>query len=125
MLAFAVFCTIADSVYYGTLTFTIRGENFKDVGHVLSTIFNPIALASVRSEGGIVLTPLNNLVYNLNVDNLAKHGIHPRYTHLLINLPLLFGPLAFLPFLNLPKTFAKINSDSNAHLFYGMYAVIG
>ena len=26
-------------------------------------------------------------------DNLAEHGIHPRYMHALINSPLLFGPL--------------------------------
>ncbi|KAK9456372.1 Alg9-like mannosyltransferase family-domain-containing protein [Dipodascopsis uninucleata] len=40
----------------------------------------------------IVLTPLNNLLYNFQTDNLAKHGLHPRYTHVLINLPLLLGP---------------------------------
>lgn len=44
-----------------------------------------------------VVTPLNNLVYNSDYSNLAHHGIHPRYTHLLVNLPQLFGPgLAFL-----------------------------
>lgn len=26
-------------------------------------------------------------------ENLAEHGIHPRYMHALINSPLLFGPL--------------------------------
>jgi phosphatidylinositol glycan class Z len=29
------------------------------------------------------------------VDNLGEHGIHPRSTHVLVNLQMLFGPLAF------------------------------
>lgn len=41
---------------------------------------------------GIIVTPLNNLLYNTNTDNLALHGLHPRYTHLLVNLPQLLGP---------------------------------
>ncbi|KAJ8102621.1 Alg9-like mannosyltransferase family-domain-containing protein [Lipomyces tetrasporus] len=39
-----------------------------------------------------VLTPLNNFMYNFQPENLAKHGLHPRYTHILVNLPLLLGP---------------------------------
>lgn len=39
-----------------------------------------------------VITPLNNLIYNSNTSNLALHGLHPRYTHFLINLPQLLGP---------------------------------
>jgi len=34
--------------------------------------------------------------YNIKSDNLAEHGIHPRATHLLVNLPMLYGPLAAL-----------------------------
>jgi phosphatidylinositol glycan class Z len=39
----------------------------------------------------IVVTPLNNLLYNSNPANLALHGIHPRWTHALVNIPLMFG----------------------------------
>lgn len=39
-----------------------------------------------------VITPLNNLVYNSQYSNLAHHGIHPRYTHILVNLPQILGP---------------------------------
>lgn len=39
-----------------------------------------------------VITPLNNFKYNSDAENLAKHGIHPRYQHFLINLPQLLGP---------------------------------
>ncbi|SCU83255.1 LAFA_0D02564g1_1 [Lachancea sp. 'fantastica'] len=39
------------------------------------------------------IAPLNNLLYNLKSSNLAQHGVHPRYTHLLINTPQMLGPL--------------------------------
>lgn len=46
---------------------------------------------------GWVLTPLNSLIYNSSIDNLSNHGLHSWYTHLLINLPMMFGPgLLFL-----------------------------
>ncbi|MCJ1418223.1 alpha 1,2 mannosyltransferase [Xylographa parallela] len=37
-------------------------------------------------------TPLRSLLYNLSPSNLSHHGLHPPYTHLLLNLPLLLGP---------------------------------
>ncbi|MCJ1393051.1 alpha 1,2 mannosyltransferase [Xylographa bjoerkii] len=37
-------------------------------------------------------TPLRSLLYNLSPTNLSHHGLHPPYTHLLLNLPLLLGP---------------------------------
>lgn len=39
-----------------------------------------------------VLTPLNNLLYNMDKSNLSHHGIHSRFHHAFINLPELFGP---------------------------------
>ncbi|KAK9464046.1 Alg9-like mannosyltransferase family-domain-containing protein [Lipomyces oligophaga] len=47
---------------------------------------------SYYKTSSIVVTPLNNLLYNFQPSNLAKHGIHARYTHILINLPQLLGP---------------------------------
>lgn len=46
-----------------------------------------------------VMTPLNNLLYNISPANLAQHGLHPWYQHLLANIPLLVGPAAVLLFL--------------------------
>ncbi|ROW14360.1 hypothetical protein VPNG_03859 [Cytospora leucostoma] len=43
-----------------------------------------------------VITPLNNLMYNISPDNLAQHGLHPWYQHSLLNLPQLIGPAAVL-----------------------------
>ncbi|KAA8910889.1 Alg9-like mannosyltransferase family-domain-containing protein [Sphaerosporella brunnea] len=45
---------------------------------------------------GWVITPLNNLLYNSQTKNLAEHGLHPYYTHLLANLPQLLGPALVL-----------------------------
>ncbi|KAI9837530.1 MAG: hypothetical protein M1819_007181 [Sarea resinae] len=43
-----------------------------------------------------VVTPLNNLLYNLQTTNLAQHGLHPYYQHILANLPQLLGPAYIL-----------------------------
>lgn len=40
-----------------------------------------------------VIAPWNNFLYNLDESNLSNHGIHSRYTHLLVNLPQILGPL--------------------------------
>lgn len=40
----------------------------------------------------LVVTPLNFARYNSDSANLAKHGLHPRWLHLLVNLPQLVGP---------------------------------
>jgi GPI mannosyltransferase 4 len=41
-----------------------------------------------------VFTPLNSFHYNANFEVVAReHGLHPRWLHALVNMPLLFGPL--------------------------------
>lgn len=39
----------------------------------------------------LVLAPFNLLRYNLATSNLAEHGLHPRYLHVVANWPMLFG----------------------------------
>lgn len=39
------------------------------------------------------VTPINFILYNTNVDNVKKHGLHPNYTHFVVNMFALFGPL--------------------------------
>jgi phosphatidylinositol glycan class Z len=39
-----------------------------------------------------IITPWNNLQYNLDPENLAKHGLHPFWQHFGANLPQLLGP---------------------------------
>ncbi|KAH6661410.1 GPI mannosyltransferase 4 [Truncatella angustata] len=45
-----------------------------------------------------VVTPWNNLRYNMSPANLAQHGLHPWYQHMLVNIPMLLGPAAGLLF---------------------------
>ncbi|GAB7347901.1 hypothetical protein MBLNU459_g5424t1 [Dothideomycetes sp. NU459] len=47
-----------------------------------------------------VITPLNNFIYNFDSSNLAKHGLHPYYQHVIANLPQLLGPALPLLFLH-------------------------
>jgi GPI mannosyltransferase 4 len=44
-----------------------------------------------------VITPWSNFKYNVNSLNLAEHGLHPPWTHLLVNLPCLLGPSLLIP----------------------------
>ncbi|XP_050413789.1 GPI mannosyltransferase 4 [Patella vulgata] len=41
----------------------------------------------------LIIAPYNFLLYNTKSENLAKHGLHSRFLHILVNLPLLIGPL--------------------------------
>ena len=50
----------------------------------------------------VVITPLNNILYNADITNLALHGVHNRLTHLLVNLPTLLGPPLILLFTQRP-----------------------
>ncbi|XP_067627752.1 GPI mannosyltransferase 4 [Eurosta solidaginis] len=41
-------------------------------------------------------TPWNFIKYNLNAKNTADHGIHPKYIHILVNIPLLYNVLGII-----------------------------
>ncbi|KAF8001466.1 hypothetical protein HF325_003967 [Metschnikowia pulcherrima] len=67
-----------------------------------TTWFKGIAVGTILKSpfqwSQYVVTPYNNLVYNASLDNLAQHGLHPLYTHILVNLPQLMGPGLILLF---------------------------
>ncbi|XP_053670213.1 GPI mannosyltransferase 4 [Anopheles nili] len=73
---------VIDSIYYGYLT-----------------------MAELeRQEIGInnfVVTPINFIRYNIISDNTAQHGVHPFYTHVLLNVPLLYNVLGILAIFSL------------------------
>jgi phosphatidylinositol glycan class Z len=54
-----------------------------------------------------IFTPLSNFLYNFKTENLAEHGLHHRWTHVLINMPLLFLPLLILIAMCYKKTYLK------------------
>ncbi|OCL14504.1 glycosyltransferase family 22 protein [Glonium stellatum] len=63
-----------------------------------------------------IITPLNNLIYNTASTNLAKHGLHPFYQHVLVNLPQLLGPAFPLLFFYPRKTRRFISAISGVVL---------
>lgn len=76
LITFTV-CVLADSFYYGSITFT-ELVYWNVTGH------------------SFVVTPFNFLLYNSQENNLAVHGLHPYYLHLAVNIPLLHGVLGIL-----------------------------
>lgn len=73
---------LIDSFYFGYLTW---GE----IGVLRISLDN------------FVVTPFNFIKYNINPNNLALHGLHPRFLHALVNVPLLFNLLGLFAYLNL------------------------
>lgn len=91
LLTFFVLCMV-NSAYYNP-----------DFFHTTSDLAIQLLSSPVSSLPDIILSflhslkvpPHNFIMYNVNSSNLAQHGVHPRATHFLVNLPLLLGPLAF------------------------------
>ena len=78
-------------VFFLAITTTLLLAILADTIH-----YQPTTPALTAALDYPILTPLNALRYNLSPINLAKHGLHPRYTHLLVNLPQLLGPALIL-----------------------------
>ncbi|KAG9061915.1 alpha 1,2 mannosyltransferase [Linnemannia hyalina] len=92
MSAAAIF---VDSIYFGKLVISRQSHGSP---MTLMEIFttSPLCWSSLSVKGSLTLTMWNNLQYNLDKDNLALHGLHPRFFHLLLNFPVLFGNLAWI-----------------------------
>ena len=81
----SVMLIVCDSIYFGYLdTGNLRIADLSDVVTILTQ--------------NLTVTPVNFVLYNIQFDNLAEHGIHPRYTHFVVNLPLLFNVLSLIFF---------------------------
>ncbi|CAO3650931.1 unnamed protein product [Cunninghamella blakesleeana] len=116
---------LTDSLYYGGLTFIWKENDTKiTLDDLFQLITSPTTIVNIRWKGSFIFTFLNNLLYNTNADNLALHGLHPRYTHILVNFPLLYGPLAFTSLYSIWTTAKKIRYDFNAYLYYTMVSIV-
>lgn len=85
------FFIVMDSLYFGYL-------HMSDI-HVLDIGMH-----------NFVVTPLNFVRYNINPENTAQHGIHPKYLHALVNIPLLFnilGVVSLLSFISMVYQFCR------------------
>ena len=106
---------LADTLYYRPGFLDEMYESIdRLVDRLVSSGFSSDVIFSTfkDSAAGLVVTPWNFVNYNMQTDNLAVHGIHPRYTHFVVNLPLLTGPL-YLPILFI--TFVSIIGFFNRH----------
>ncbi|KAH1175513.1 hypothetical protein KIL84_008387 [Mauremys mutica] len=83
----AIIFTAADTLYFTSIGSEISLYSIKKNG-LLSTI--------AQINQNVTVTPFNFLRYNLNLHNLAQHGIHPRFTHFAVNGIMLFGILHIL-----------------------------
>ena len=81
--------TKADTVFYSLRQneATRHSSNGEDM---LSLLFDP---------SSFVLTPLNAFLYNSKISNLNDHGLHPRWTHVVVNMIIMYGPLTISTYL--------------------------
>jgi len=81
---------IADSLYFGTLNIIYDDKYVVTLENLMEVLNAPEKIASVRFTGYLIITPINNLMKHLS--EIAE----PNCMHLLVNMPILFGPLYFL-----------------------------
>ncbi|KAL0088201.1 Alg9-like mannosyltransferase family-domain-containing protein [Phycomyces blakesleeanus] len=115
--AVAGVCILADSLYFGTLQATVNDQPIVHFSQIVEALMN-FSEFSFNLVGNFVITPLNNLKYNMNVDNLATHGLHPRYLHLIVNFPLLFGPLAIASLMDVTDTVVAAGDTLFSRIYY-------
>ena len=72
-----VVIVIIDSLYYGYLS--------------LAQVY----IMDISMESFLV-TPVNFIRYNINPENTAAHGEHPKWLHMLVNIPLLYNILGVI-----------------------------
>lgn len=102
----AVACVVADTAYF-------RGVHVTD-----AFAWNP---------KNWIVTPWNSFSYNARAENLALHGLHPRYLHAVVNGPIMFGPLWFSFFrdtLFVSQRKASTSSPRDALLVHALQASV-
>lgn len=95
---FSVFLIIFDTFYY-------RQEKLYKTMTDLFLLVTDSKNSGYQSWSGLlrkfasnlVLTPFNFASYNLQTKNLENHGLHPRWMHAVVNMPMLFTVL--VPFI--------------------------
>ena len=84
---------VVDTLYFQSATLLIdaRPLALADWPAIVRAPLGSAARMSVN--GSWTFAPLNFVAYNSQERNLAAHGVHPRWTHLVANMPQLVGPL--------------------------------
>ncbi|KAF9961489.1 hypothetical protein BGZ70_008275 [Mortierella alpina] len=95
LAAMSAFAVLFDSIYFHKLIiYNISNGVRLSLRDILIT--HPKDWHQLSCKGSLTLTMWNNLRYNLDEKNLAEHGLHPRFFHLFLNFPVLFGNLALI-----------------------------
>ena len=98
--------TSAIFVYHDTVFYASHGQQGEQIEIVSMTLKDAMQYVYVY------VTPWNAFRYNSRVGNLSEHGLHPRITHVLVNFPMLYGPLAII-FILSPLAAKKGNVKSH------------
>ncbi|KAF9560924.1 alpha 1,2 mannosyltransferase [Mortierella alpina] len=112
MSAFAV---LIDSIYFHKLIIYSTSNDVRlSLRDILIT--HPKDWHQLSYKGSLTFTMWNNLRYNLDKKNLAEHGLHPRFFHLFLNFPVLFGNLALIAVVRLWQKFRAGEWSSQSRL---------
>ncbi|XP_069104454.1 GPI mannosyltransferase 4-like [Argopecten irradians] len=104
LLSFVIFVFV-DSVYFNPKILSTVKSDFENCQ---SSQKDYIICLKDTITKYVIVTPWNFIAYNTKRDNLAQHGIHPWYVHLLVNIPLLFGPMCIAMYYYLVKFITDI-----------------
>eukprot|EP00536_Pseudo-nitzschia_multiseries_P004098 jgi/Psemu1/187255/e_gw1.66.141.1 len=75
----------ADTIFYSSRPNVLNME---------SSDRSDVPMPSLLNYSSFVLTPFNALAYNSKTSNLKDHGLHPRWTHAVVNMLIMYGPSA-------------------------------
>lgn len=120
-LPFCLAFIVGDSLYYRTTLTEFSNRMYtcvesKHQQNVMSCVWKTLV-------HNTAVTPLNFIFYNVQELNLAKHGIHPFYLHVVVNMPLLYGVLYLLFMYNIYRYFSSAISFNNI-CWLSMFAIV-
>lgn len=108
LLSFVIFVFV-DSVYFNPQILSTVKSDFENCQSLRRDYITCFKDAITKY---IIVTPWNFIAYNTKQDNLAEHGLHPWYLHLLVNLPLLFEPMCIAMYYVIIKSIHSVYKKS-------------
>ncbi|XP_015795465.1 GPI mannosyltransferase 4 [Tetranychus urticae] len=71
--------------------------------HFIELLSGELTLTQFLDKTSLIFTPWNFINYNRDTSNLKNHGLHDPFHHMLVNVPLSFGLLGLLAYLEIFK----------------------
>lgn len=104
-LPFCLAFIVGDSLYYRTTLTEFNNRMYDCIENKHQQNMMTCMWKTVVHSAAI--TPFNFIFYNIQNVNLAKHGLHPFYFHVVVNMPLLYGVLYLLFMYNIYRYFSN------------------